>query len=526
MGRSSATRASRPSAKAPTCALRRAVRKLQRQGAQGLVLDLRGNGGGLLEEAVLTASIFLPEGETVVSTDSRSQGHAVYKTKGGNLPSLPIVVLIDRNTASAAEILTAALADDAGAKTVGTRSYGKGVFQQEIDLSNGGALKLTVGEYFTPDGDQPGRQGHPPRRARPRPAGHGARRGARTGLSGCCRRSEQERRRRDWRVLPGAAARARARAQAGRAEDGPRGGRGAAARGAGRARLPRLARARSGGGGAVAESRERPAPRPDRAADLHRRPGDRARLRRRRLGAARGRGDPALDPHRRRRRPRAAGLAARPRGAAPRQQHLRAGRGRADAAARAQRGGLQPGAGGRAARGDGGDRARRGRAARRSAAFYRSRIRSDARLDYDELDVVFSGRAEAPRGGRRAARGRPRGGGGAGRAARRDQPRRRVLRARVPLRLARARRRRPRRRPDRVAPADRAADDPRQRAGGAAAGAQAGAGDLPGPRPAGSAADRTADRAAARARGPDPAAARDAGAEPRRRSWRRRRAGW
>jgi len=133
-------------------ALRRAVRKLQRQGAQGLVLDLRGNGGGLLEEAVLTASIFLPKGETVVSTDSRTQGHAVYKTEGGNLPSLPIVVLIDRNTASAAEILTAALADDAGAKTVGTRSYGKGVFQQEIDLSNGGALKLTIGEYFTPDG--------------------------------------------------------------------------------------------------------------------------------------------------------------------------------------------------------------------------------------------------------------------------------------------------------------------------------------------------------------------------------------
>jgi carboxyl-terminal processing protease len=133
-------------------ALRRAVRKLQEHGAQGLVLDLRGNGGGLLEEAVLTASIFLPEDETVVSTDSRTQGHSVYKTKGGNLAALPIVVLIDRSTASAAEILTAALADDAGAKTIGTRSYGKGVFQQEVDLSNGGALKLTVGEYFTPAG--------------------------------------------------------------------------------------------------------------------------------------------------------------------------------------------------------------------------------------------------------------------------------------------------------------------------------------------------------------------------------------
>jgi carboxyl-terminal processing protease len=132
--------------------MREAVQKVEKQGAEGIVLDLRGNGGGLLEEAVLTASIFLPKDEVVVTTNSRTQGHAVYKTAGDNLPKVPMVVLIDRNTASAAEILTAALAGDAGAKTVGTRSYGKGVFQQEIDLSNGGALKLTIGEYFTPDG--------------------------------------------------------------------------------------------------------------------------------------------------------------------------------------------------------------------------------------------------------------------------------------------------------------------------------------------------------------------------------------
>jgi carboxyl-terminal processing protease len=132
--------------------LRRAVEKVERQGAEGIVLDLRGNGGGLLEEAVLSASIFMPKDQVVVSTDSRTQGHSVYKTVGDNLPKRPLVVLIDRNTASSAEILTAALADDAGATVVGTRSYGKGVFQQEVELSNGGALKLTVGEYFTPDG--------------------------------------------------------------------------------------------------------------------------------------------------------------------------------------------------------------------------------------------------------------------------------------------------------------------------------------------------------------------------------------
>ncbi len=129
-----------------------AVRKVQREGAEGIVLDLRGNPGGLLDEAVQSASVFLSEGEVVVSTESRSQGHSVHKTSGGNLPQLPMVVLIDGGTASAAEILAAALADNGDAEVVGTSSYGKGVFQEERDLANGGALKLTVGEYFTPDG--------------------------------------------------------------------------------------------------------------------------------------------------------------------------------------------------------------------------------------------------------------------------------------------------------------------------------------------------------------------------------------
>lgn len=132
--------------------LARAVRKVQREGAEGIVLDLRHNGGGLLEEAVLTASLFLPEGEVVVSTESRSQGESVYKTLGGRISKRPLVVLTDRGTASAAEILAAALADNRGAEVVGTRSFGKGVFQEERQLANGGALKLTVGEYFTPKG--------------------------------------------------------------------------------------------------------------------------------------------------------------------------------------------------------------------------------------------------------------------------------------------------------------------------------------------------------------------------------------
>jgi carboxyl-terminal processing protease len=132
--------------------LARGVQKVKKQGAEGIVLDLRHNPGGLLDEAVLTASLFLPEGEVVVRTNSRSQGKSVHETTDGRISGLPVVVLIDRGTASAAEIVTAALADDAGAEVVGTRSFGKGVFQEERSLSNGGALKLTVGEYFTPDG--------------------------------------------------------------------------------------------------------------------------------------------------------------------------------------------------------------------------------------------------------------------------------------------------------------------------------------------------------------------------------------
>jgi len=133
-------------------ALRRAVQRAREKGAEGIVLDLRGNGGGLLQEAVLTASLFLEEGEVIVSTESRTEGERVYEAVGGKLAPLPLVVLINRDSASAAEILAAALSEQTGATLVGTRSFGKGVFQQVIDLSNGGALDLTIGEYFTPEG--------------------------------------------------------------------------------------------------------------------------------------------------------------------------------------------------------------------------------------------------------------------------------------------------------------------------------------------------------------------------------------
>jgi carboxyl-terminal processing protease len=132
--------------------LGQAVRGLLRDGAKGVVLDLRDNGGGLLNEAVLVSSIFIPEGR-IVSTRGRSRPEQVYEATGGAISTkVPVAVLVNRQSASASEIVTGALQDRRRATVVGTRTFGKGVFQEVERLSNGGALDITVGEYFLPSG--------------------------------------------------------------------------------------------------------------------------------------------------------------------------------------------------------------------------------------------------------------------------------------------------------------------------------------------------------------------------------------
>ena len=136
-----------------------AVERLLARGADGILLDMRGNGGGLLNEAVGVASVFIPDG-TIVSTDGRSRARHVYTATGGAIPrSVPVVVLVDRGTASSAEIVTGALQDRHRAEVVGTNTYGKGVFQEIRELPNGGALDLTVGQYFLPSGRNIGGRG-------------------------------------------------------------------------------------------------------------------------------------------------------------------------------------------------------------------------------------------------------------------------------------------------------------------------------------------------------------------------------
>jgi carboxyl-terminal processing protease len=136
-----------------------AVRRLLKEGADGVVLDLRDNGGGLLNEAVMVSSIFIPDGK-IVSTKGRSRPTQVYEATGNAIDGdVPVVVLVNDRSASASEIVTGALQDRDRATVVGTRTFGKGVFQEIEPLSNGGALDITVGEYFLPSGRNLGGEG-------------------------------------------------------------------------------------------------------------------------------------------------------------------------------------------------------------------------------------------------------------------------------------------------------------------------------------------------------------------------------
>jgi carboxyl-terminal processing protease len=133
--------------------LRSAVERQRAAGAKGILIDMRSNGGGLLNEAVLVSSIFIDRGRIVSTKGRMPQANKVYNATGGALKgSFPIVVLVNHDTASAAEIVTAALQERRGARVVGTRTFGKGVFQEVKEMSNGGALDITVGQYFTPNG--------------------------------------------------------------------------------------------------------------------------------------------------------------------------------------------------------------------------------------------------------------------------------------------------------------------------------------------------------------------------------------
>lgn len=132
----------------------KAFEKLKSEGMQQLILDLRGNGGGLLIEAVKIVNMFVPKNQTVVTTKGRIQEeNKVYKALDNPKDlTIPLVVLIDEGSASASEIVSGSLQDLDRAVVVGSTSFGKGLVQRTYDLKYGSKVKLTIAKYYTPSG--------------------------------------------------------------------------------------------------------------------------------------------------------------------------------------------------------------------------------------------------------------------------------------------------------------------------------------------------------------------------------------
>ncbi len=133
--------------------IRNAILKLKKQGMKKLVLDLRGNGGGLMNEAINIVSLFVPKGSLVVSSKGQGISEQIYKTTSEPVDTqMPLIVMVDSGSASSSEIVTGALQDLDRATIMGTRTFGKGLVQSIRPLPYNGQLKVTTAKYYTPSG--------------------------------------------------------------------------------------------------------------------------------------------------------------------------------------------------------------------------------------------------------------------------------------------------------------------------------------------------------------------------------------
>jgi carboxyl-terminal processing protease len=131
-----------------------ALEQLKKEGATRIILDLRGNPGGLLNEAVSICNLFVPKNETIVTTKSKIEKHNnTFKTSRDPIDTeIPLVILVNGKSASASEIVSGALQDLDRAVVIGSRSFGKGLVQRPVDLTYGTQLKVTISRYYTPSG--------------------------------------------------------------------------------------------------------------------------------------------------------------------------------------------------------------------------------------------------------------------------------------------------------------------------------------------------------------------------------------
>ncbi len=129
-----------------------ALGRLKGEGMERLILDLRGNTGGFLDQAIVIANEFLPDGDMIVYTLDRNKHRTEEFSQGGGFTDLPLAVLIDEGSASSSEILAGALQDNDRGIILGRRSFGKGLVQEQIPFRDGSAIRLTVSRYYTPAG--------------------------------------------------------------------------------------------------------------------------------------------------------------------------------------------------------------------------------------------------------------------------------------------------------------------------------------------------------------------------------------
>ncbi|WP_312653114.1 S41 family peptidase [Proteiniclasticum sp.] len=132
--------------------VREAMEDLKSQGAKGYILDLRGNPGGFLDEAVDVASLFVEKDKTILYTLDKYDQKKEYRSKGGDFIGEPLVVLIDEGSASASEVVSGALKDYDAATLVGQKSFGKGIVQMVFEVGDNEGVKVTVSSYYSPNG--------------------------------------------------------------------------------------------------------------------------------------------------------------------------------------------------------------------------------------------------------------------------------------------------------------------------------------------------------------------------------------